>query len=354
MLSDEMAARRPFGRSTLNAARETTTMTPFLSRGPRPVRDDARAPTPFARLMQRGGAGEGRHGIDLRGVVAPTRLFPPLKRLPTHGLDPVLGRIGALEVRLATRPKDVRRAQRLRYKVFYEEMAAVPSSLAALKRRDADEYDAVCDHLLVIDHAANGAKPFRKPRPRVVGTYRLLRQDQADRHFGFYTAGEYDIAPVLAANQGLRILELGRSCVLKPYRTKRTVELLWHGIWTYVLHHRIDAMLGCASLEGTDPDRLALPLSFLHHFARAPEVWRARALPERHVAMDRLSREAIDPKAALQELPPLIKGYLRAGAYVGGEPAWDPDFNTADLLIMMPMARVDERYARHFLERKAA
>ena len=87
----------------------------------------------------------------------------------------------------------------------------------------------------------------------MVGTYRLLRQDRAEAHFGFYSSGEYDLAPLLERHPGKRFLELGRSCVLKPYRTKRTVELLWHGIWTYVLHHRIDAMLGCASLEGTDP-----------------------------------------------------------------------------------------------------
>ncbi|MFE1601281.1 GNAT family N-acetyltransferase [Methylobacterium sp. ID0610] len=330
-------------------------MVPFLSRGPLPAGRDAQAPTALARLMQR--AGEARPGIDLRGAVASSRLFPPLKRLPTHGLDPVLGRIGALEVRLATRPKDVRRAQRLRYRVFYEEMAAVPSALAALKRRDVDEYDAVCDHLLVIDHAATEAKPFRKPRPKVVGTYRLLRQEQADRHFGFYTAGEYDIGPVLDAHRSLRFLELGRSCVLKPYRTKRTVELLWHGIWTYVLHHRIDAMLGCASLDGTDPDRLALPLSFLHHFARASDGWCARALPERHVAMDRISREAIDPKSALQALPPLVKGYLRLGATFGDGAVIDRQFGTTDVFVVLPVAAIAPRYIGHFgagAERHAA
>ncbi|WP_245298624.1 GNAT family N-acetyltransferase, partial [Methylobacterium platani] len=252
-------------------------MVPFLTRLPAGDGRDAPPGIPLTRLLGR--AAEG--GIHLKGLAQPSRLFPRLKAFETPGLDPVLGRIGPLEVRLATTPKEVKRAQRLRYRVFYEEMAAIPTGLALLKRRDADEYDAVCDHLLVIDHAAQEQKPFRKPKPRVVGTYRLLRQEQADRNFGFYTAGEYDLGPVLEANAGKRVLELGRSCVLKPYRTKRTVELLWHGIWAYVLHHRIDAMLGCASLEGTDPDRLALPLSFLHHFARAPEGWRARALPDR-------------------------------------------------------------------------
>jgi putative hemolysin len=194
--------------------------------------------------------------------------------------DPVLGRLGSLEVRLATTAKEIRKAQRLRFKVFYDELSAVPNAGSLLSRRDVDDYDAICDHLLVLDHAV-APRPFRSAKPKVVGTYRLLRQEVADRHFGFYTAGEYDIAPLIEAHPGLRFLELGRSCVLKRYRNKRTVELLWHGIWTYVLRHRIDAMIGCASLEGTDPDRLALALSFLHHHARAPEGWRARALPER-------------------------------------------------------------------------
>jgi L-ornithine Nalpha-acyltransferase len=319
-------------------------MVPFLTRFPAGDGRDAPPGIPLTRLLGR--AAEG--GIHLKGLAQPSRLFPRLRHFETPGLDPVLGRIGSLEVRLATTPKEVKRAQRLRYRVFYEEMTAIPTGMALLKRRDADEYDAVCDHLLVIDHAAQEAKPFRKPKPRVVGTYRLLRQEQADRHFGFYTAGEYDLGPVLDANAGKRVLELGRSCVLKPYRTKRTVELLWHGIWTYVLHHRIDAMLGCASLEGTDPDRLALPLSFLHHFARAPEGWRARALPGRHVAMDRLSREAIDPKAALQALPPLIKGYLRVGATFGDGAVVDRQFGTTDVFVVLPVEAIAKRYIGHF------
>ncbi len=258
------------------------------------------------------------------------------------GLDPILGRLGSLEVRLATATREVRRAQRLRYSVFYEERTAVPGG-ARSSRRDVDAYDAICDHILVLDHErGSGAEP------RVVGTYRVLRQEVADRYFGFYSAGEYDLAPLLAANRNLRFLELGRSCVLKPYRNKRTVELLWHGIWTYVLHHRIDVMIGCASLEGTDPDALALPLSFLHHYARAPEAWRARARDDRFTAMDRLPKEAVNPKAALQSLPPLIKGYLRLGASFGDGAVVDRSFGTTDVLVILPVAAISQRYIDHF------
>lgn len=272
------------------------------------------------------------------------------------GLDPALGRLGSLEVRLATTPKEVRRAQRLRFKVFYGEMGAAADATTLLSRRDCDAYDAVCDHLLVLDHDPPRTR-FGPARPRVVGTYRLLRQEVAERHLGFYTGGEYDIAPLLAAHPGLRFLELGRSCVLEGYRDRRTVELLWHGIWSYVLHHRIGAMIGCASLEGTDPRRLALPLSFLHHHARAPEAWRVRARRERYAAMDLLSEEAVDPRAALRALPPLLKGYLRLGARFGDGAVVDHQFGTTDVLVVLPVAAINARYVNYFgpgAERRAA
>jgi putative hemolysin len=278
----------------------------------------------------------GKFMPDMKGVVR-----------DHGGLDPVLGRIGSLEVRLATTAREIRRAQKLRFKVFYEEMSAVPSGAARLSRRDVDAFDAICDHLLVLDHDVK-AGPFRPAKPKVVGTYRLLRQEVADRHRGFYTTGEYDISPLLRAHPGSRFLELGRSCVLKPYRNKRTVELLWHGIWAYVLHHRIDVMIGCASLEGTDPQRLALPLSFLHHYAAAPAEWQARALPERYTAMDLLPKEVVDPKAALHELPPLIKGYLRLGAAFGTGAVIDRQFGTTDVLVILPVSAINPRYIDHF------
>jgi putative hemolysin len=153
----------------------------------------------------------------------------------------------------------------------------------------------------------------------------------------------------------LQFLELGRSCVLAPYRNKGTVELLWHGIHGYVLQNRIDVMIGCASLDGTEPKQLALPLSFLHHYARAPEAWRARALPERYVEMNRMSKETIDPKQVLKMLPPLVKGYLRLGAYIGDGAVVDHEFGTTDVLIVLPMSAIKQRYLQHFdLSRRAA
>ncbi len=262
----------------------------------------------------------------------------------------VYGSIGSLEVRLAQSAGDVRRAQRLRYQVFYKEMSATPSASAMLQRRDIDAYDPVCDHLLVVDRESVPARRIGtwRRRPHVVGTYRMLRQSVAESHGGFYTQGEYNIEPLIAAHPDLQFVELGRSCVLKPYRNRRSVELLWHGLWTYIREHQIDCMIGCASFEGTDPDRLAMELSFLHHHARAPEEWRARAHDHLYVEMNRLPKDQINPREALKKLPPLIKGYLRVGAFVGDGAVIDHQFGTTDVLVVQPIAAIDPRYFAHF------
>lgn len=259
-----------------------------------------------------------------------------------------LGRVGALEVRLARTAGEVKKAQRLRYQVFYEEMSAIADAETLATRRDADPFDAFCDHLLVIDHAKMKRNKLGRLKPTIVGTYRLLRQDVANRHGGFYTAGEYDIQALVDANPDKQFLELGRSCVLQPYRSKKTVELLWQGIWAYVLAHGIDVMIGCASFETTSPDRIAEPLSFLHHNARAPEEWRVAAVPDRYVEMNRVPVDAIDGKTALRQLPPLVKGYLRLGAYVGDGAVVDHQFGTTDVLIIMPVSALNERYVNYY------
>jgi putative hemolysin len=271
----------------------------------------------------------------------------------THGPSQSLGRIGSLEVRLAQTAAEVRQAQKLRYRVFYQEGSAIPNPGRLFARRDIDSYDAICDHLLVLDHAAHDG--HRGNRPAVVGTYRLLRQPLAEEYGGFYTSGEFDLGGLIARHANLQFLELGRSCVLAPYRNKRTVELLWYGINAYVQQNRIDVMIGCASLDGTDPKQNALQLSFLHHYAQAPEAWHARALPERYVEMNRLSKETIDPKEALRALPPLVKGYLRLGAYIGDGAVVDHEFGTTDVLIVLPVSVIKKRYFEHFdASRRAA
>ncbi len=265
----------------------------------------------------------------------------------TMGLPVALGRIGPLEVRLATTRKDIRKAQRLRYKVFYEEMSAVAPAHLALVRRDKDAFDRVCDHLLVIDHDHRSG-PMKLKRPKVVGTYRLLRQDVAEANFGFYTAKEFDIDPLIRRHPGQRFLELGRSCVLAPYRTKKTVELLWQGIWAYVQHHRMDVMIGCASLEGIRPEQMQEELAFLHHFAQPADGWNASAVHTLRQPMNLLSKEAINPKRALTNLPPLVKGYLRLGARIGEGAVIDRQFGTTDILIILRVCDIDPRYIDYY------
>lgn len=212
----------------------------------------------------------------------------------------VLGRIGALEARLALTRNDIKRAQKLRYQVFYRDGQAIADATTLLSQRDRDAFDDICDHVLVIDHARAANALRRRASRRWSEPTGCCRRRPPAVTAKFYTASEFAIEELTERHPHLRFLELGRSCVLPPYRTKRTVELLWHGVWSYVRSNRFDVMIGCASLDGTDPDRLALPLSFLHHFARAPEEWRAGALAHRAVAMNRMPKAAIDAKRALR------------------------------------------------------
>lgn len=294
-------------------------------------------------------------GPGMPGFISSLQAYGGLRAWPArvHQASRALGRIGTLEVRVAHTAAEVRQAQKLRYRVFYQEGSAVPNPARLLARRDIDGYDAICDHLLVVDHAARNRSVL--DRPAVVGTYRLLRQSLAKDYGGFYTASEFNINTLVMRHSHLQFLELGRSCVLSPYRNKRTVELLWHGIHAYILQNHCDVMFGCASLDATDPTQIALPLSFLHHYARAPEPWRAQALPDRYVEMNRMAKEAIDPRAALHALPPLIKGYLRLGGYVGDGAVVDREFGTTDVLIVLPVSAIKQRYIEHFdLSRRAA
>jgi len=255
-----------------------------------------------------------------------------------------LGALGGLQVGLARDRRDIKRLQKLRYEIFYGHGRAIGNLATLLTRRDKDHFDRICDHLMIVDSTrrqwAGGSL--------IIGTYRLLRQDVAEKHGGFYSAREFDISGMLQRHAGLRFLELGRSCVLPAYRSKRAIKLLWRGVWSYVREHRIDVMIGCASFEGTDVGQLRRPLSFLHHFAQAPEPWRAGARPLRRVEMNMMARSEIDVRGAWRELPPLIKGYLRVGAFVGDGAVIDPQFGTTDVLIVLPVAAISNRYISHF------
>ena len=249
-------------------------------------------------------------------------------------------RAGNLGVRLAATAAEVDAALALRYRIFFEEMGATPSADARLSGRDRDAFYAVADHLLVVDHEIG-------PGPEgVVGTYRLIQQAGADAIGGFYSAAEYDIGRIT----GLlgQLLELGRSCVDARYRGRAVMQLLWRGIAAYVFHFQIDLLFGCASLAGTDPDALATELTYLYGHHLAPPALRVRARPERYVDMRRLDPGSIDPRRANQMLPPLIKGYLRIGAFVGDGAVVDQQFNTTDVAIVVRTDMITDKYFRHY------
>ncbi|MDD3444449.1 MAG: GNAT family N-acetyltransferase [Zavarzinia sp.] len=249
-----------------------------------------------------------------------------------------------LEVRLARGETELLAAQRLRYRVFYDEMGATPSPAAAAEQRDFDRFDPLCDHLLVFDHSVE-----TDGRPAVVGTYRLLREEVAREHGGFYSASEFDLSVLERGRKpDDNFLELGRSCVAQEYRSNAVIQMLWRAIAGYIVEHKISLMFGCGSLPGTDPDALAVPLSYLHHNHLAPPERRVRALPERFVSMDRLPKTAISPRDGLRTLPPLIKGYLRLGGYVGEGAVIDQEFKTVDCFIMVPCDTLTERYIARY------
>ena len=249
-------------------------------------------------------------------------------------------RSGNLGVRLAMDEAEVDAGQALRYRVFYQELGARGDVDTVRSQRDKDIYDTVADHLLVVDHAL-GEGP-----ESVVGVYRLIQREGAKRIGHFYSSDEYDISPIEAIPGG--ILELGRSCVDTGYRNRSVMQLMWRGIAAYIRLHKIDLMFGCASLSGIDPDALAPELTYLYYNHLAPAAIRPRALPHRYVEMRRMQREEIDARAALTRLPPLIKGYLRLGGFVGDGAVIDPQFNTTDVAVIVQTDLVTDKYHKHY------
>lgn len=249
-------------------------------------------------------------------------------------------RVGGLHLRLAETAEELKAAQALRFRVFYEGTAAKATHGMTASGRDFDTFDDFCDHLLVFDESRGGGPQA------VVGAYRVMRRADAARRGQFYSADEYDIAKLVAVPG--EVLELGRSCIDPAYRTGATMQILWRGIADYVLGHDVQLMFGCASLAGTDPDALAAPLTYLYRNHLAPPALRPRALDARYVAMDRLPAGEAAPRQALKVLPPLIKGYLRLGGFVGEGAVVDRDFGTTDVCVVVKTEWVTGRYFRHY------
>lgn len=248
--------------------------------------------------------------------------------LERHASSGLQQESGQLYFSFARSPSEVAEAQRLRYKVFAEEMGA---NIPGKDGHDRDGFDAFCDHLLVRDSLTS----------EVVGTYRILSPIMANEAGGYYSAGEFDISRL--SHLFDRTVEVGRACVHQNYRHGGTITMLWAGLAKYMQMNRYEYMIGCGSIGMADGGHMAASLynRLRHDYLSPPEY---RVFPRCPLPLDALISD-MDVS-----LPPLIKGYLRLGAYICGEPAWDPDFNTADMLVMLPLSRLNRRYAAHFFK----
>jgi len=251
--------------------------------------------------------------------------------------------IPSFRVKLADTEEEVRAAQRLRYEVFVEELGGDGPLVDHAARLERDRFDPVFDHLLLLDTAQGDS---------IVGVYRLLRDDQAARAGQFYSEDEYDLAALRMS--GRRLMELGRSCLARRYRGGAGMYHLWNGLGRYVEDHGIEILFGVASFHGTDIDRLAQPLSLLHHRHLAPDALRVRARGDRFQTMDLVPPGALDPRAAMKAVPALIKAYLRLGGHVGEGAFVDHAFNTTDVCLVLDTDRMSQRQKAFYQKERGA
>lgn len=256
--------------------------------------------------------------------------------------DPI--HAGSLTLRMAENEADVYAAQRLRYRIFCEEMGGAANLAVQQQKRDFDQFDDACYHLLVIDNNRVGDA-------RVVGTYRILTRTNMPRVGSFYTETEYDIAKLKAFDG--EIMELGRSCVEQQYRTRPVIQLLWQGIGAFIVAKGIKLMFGCASFHGVNLREHAHAISYLYHYHLAPEIIRPTALPAHYQGMNLMPKEEVVPRAAINALPPLIKGYIRLSGYVGDGAVLDYAYNTCDVSIILKTDMMGDRYAARYLPESA-
>ncbi len=238
------------------------------------------------------------------------------------------------EVCLARSENDLRAAQRLRYEVFVEELGGNGPMVDHANRLEQDHLDGFFDHMILRDLR----------RSRIAGVYRLMRAEQAQAAGGFYSASEFDLTPLVSSGRSL--LELGRSCLHKEYRGGAGLHHLWSGLAAYVARHRIEVLFGVASFHGTDVQALAQPLSLLHHRHLADPKYRVQALEKARHSMDLIDEDCLDRKAAMLQIPGLIRSYLRLGGTVGEGAFVDHAFNTTDVCLVLDTQKLDARQAR--------
>lgn len=249
-------------------------------------------------------------------------------------------------LRLARDARDLRAAQRLRYRVFVEELGADGPLVDHAARLERDDFDEIFDHLLLIDTRCDP-----DTLEHVVGVYRLLPSDRLAGGGRFYSEGEYDLTPL--RESGRKLLELGRSCVHPDHRGGTGMFHLWNALADYVLERGIEVLFGVASFHGTDIAALTPSLAYLYHHHLAPPGLRVVARGEGYQRMDLLPPEALDRKAAMAATPALIKAYLRLGGFVGEGAFIDRAFNTTDVCLVMDTERMSARHRGYYTRGRA-
>ena len=238
------------------------------------------------------------------------------------------------ELKIASTKEEIHASQRLRYKVFVEELGASGVAIGRESKIESDEYDEWVDHLILIDRSIDPAT-----LDHVIGVYRLLRDDVAlANDCGFYSDTEFDLAPLIGT--GRKLLELGRSCVHPAYRGGGAMFHLWNRLAEYVIEHEIEILFGVASFHGTNPRDFSHQLAYLYHNHLAPEDLRVAVRDNQGTSLNLMSPAKIDQKKAIIGMPTLIKAYLRLGGFVGDGAYLDYAFNTLDVCILMDTQRM--------------
>lgn len=258
----------------------------------------------------------------------------------------VMFSIDRFSVVITRSPELIKESQALRHRVFYQEMAGQAVDTLSPPTLDEDEFDMHCDHLIVLYQNEN------KQEPEIIGTYRILRHEDMLKLGRFYTQSEFDISNLMT-HKGEKVMELGRSCVDPTHRNGTVIQLLWRAIAAYIEQYDVQTLFGCASFSGTDMRQHQIGLSYLHHYHRLPVDMQPTPLPHVRANFDLLPIDQIDKRRAFVGLPPLIKGYLRLGAYVGEGAVIDQECNTTDVCIVLDRTLMTERYFSRFSNEQA-
>ncbi len=241
-------------------------------------------------------------------------------------------------IKIAVSKFEIKKAQSLRYKVFFKEKNIKKQTFKSLFQRDFDFYDKISDHLIIIDNNLD-------IKENVIGTYRLLRGSCAKMYKGFCTEKEFDISTLKKKFSCKNMLELGRSCVHPEYRSGIIIKLLWEGLANYIRNYKIKILIGCASFHGTNPTKYKDEFSLLYERYRLPSNYEVKSLQDNYIFLIK----NLDCDTILKKLPPLIKGYLKAGGMVSKDYYIDAEFETIDFCVIMLIDKIESRYKNKFL-----